>query len=372
MSRLNRFFSVIAATLLALSFPVSCQKTEKTSEPVIRPVRFTTVYSVGGTRRRTFSGTAHSGMESKISFKVSGTLVSLPIRVGDVVKKGQILAELDSKDFEISKQETEASLARAQAEARNAAANYERVRQLYENQNASRNDLDSARASAESAEAMVRSEKTKLEQARLQLSYTRLRSPVNGSIAAVNVETNENVQAGQTVALLLSGSEIEVEVAIPESLISEIRKGAPVAVSFDALPDREFPADVTEVGVAAVRFATTYPVTVRLHRRYPDIRPGMAAEVTFRFPSADPHKRFLVPPVALGEDRSGRFLFVVEPADPGFGVVRRRGVTVGELTSRGIEVLAGLQDGDRVVTAGIGMLADNTTVKFSAESDPGR
>lgn len=367
MNRISRFFCIGAAILFSLSFPVSCQKTEKKTEPVIRPVRFSRVYSTGGTRLRTFSGTARSGMESKISFKVAGTLVALPIRVGDVVRKGQILAELDSKDFEIVRQETEASLARAQAEARNAAANYDRVRQLYENQNASRNDLDSARASAESAEATVRSEKTKLEQARLQLSYTNLRAPVNGSIAAVNVETNENVQAGQTVALLHAGSAIEVEVAIPESLISEIRRGAPVTVTFDALPGGEFPAIVTEVGVAAVQFATTYPVTVRLSRHYPDIRSGMAAEVTFRFESPDQRKRFLVPPVALGEDRTGRFLFVVEPADPGFGVVRRRTVTVGELTSRGIEVLTGLQDGDRVVTAGIGALIDNAAVKFSVE-----
>jgi RND family efflux transporter MFP subunit len=187
--------------------------------------------------------------------------------VGDVVRKGQIIAALDPKDNEIEKQEAEASLARAQAEARNAAANYDRVRQLYENQNASRNDLDAARASAESAEATVRSERTKLDQARLTLSYTRLHAPVTGSIASVEVETNENVQKGQTVALLHSGSSIEVEVAIPESLISEIRKGSPVTVAFDALPGKEFSGTVTEVGVAAVQFATTYPVTVRLTGR---------------------------------------------------------------------------------------------------------
>jgi RND family efflux transporter MFP subunit len=183
------------------------------------------------------------------------------------------------------------------------------------------------------------------------------------------VEINENVQAGQTVALLHSGSSIEVEVAIPESLISEIRKGSRVTVIFDALPGKEFSGTVTEVGVAAVQFATTYPVTVRLTRRDSDVRSGMTAEVTFRFDSSDQRQHFIVPPVALGEDRAGRFLFVVEPADPGYGIVRRKEVTVGELTSMGIEVLSGLEDGELVVTAGIGSLSDNTTVRLQTEKD---
>ncbi len=369
MNRTRLFLSAGATILFSLSLLVSCQKAEEVTEPVIRPVRYTRISSTGGTRLRTFSGTARAGMESKISFKVAGTLVSLPIKVGDVVRKGQIIAALDPKDNEIEKQEAEASLARAQAEARNAAANYDRVRQLYENQNASRNDLDAARASAESAEATVRSERTKLDQARLQLSYTRLLAPVTGSIASVDVEINENVQAGQTVALLHSGSSIEVEVAIPESLISEIRKGSLVTVIFDALPGKDFSGTVTEVGVGAVQFATTYPVTVRLTGRNSEVRSGMTAEVTFRFESSDQRKRFLVPPVALGEDREGRFLFVVEPADPGYGNVRRKEVTVGELTSGGVEVLSGLEDGDLVVTAGIGSLTDNAKVKLPNDKD---
>jgi len=364
MSRISRFLSVGATILFSLSLFVSCQKAEEVSEPVIRPVRYTRISSTGGTRLRTFSGTARAGMESKISFKVEGTLVSLPIKVGDVVRKGQIIAVLDPKDYEIEKQEAEASLARAQAEARNAAANYDRVRQLYENQNASRNDLDAARASAESAEATVRSERTKLDQARLKLGYTRLLAPATGSIASVDVEINENVQAGKTVALFHSGSSIEVEVAIPESLISEIRKDSQVTVTFDALPGKEFSGTVTEVGVGAVQFATTYPVIIRLIGRNSDVLSGMTAEVTFRFKSSDQRKRFLVPPVALGEDREGRFLFIVEPTDPGYGIVRRKEVTVGELTSGGIEVLSGLEDGDLVVTAGIGSLTDNAKVKL--------
>jgi hypothetical protein len=94
------------------------------------------------------------------------------------------------------------------------------------------------------------------------------------------------------------------------------------------------------------------------------VRPGMAAEVRFRFDSADQRERVLVPPVAVGEDRQGRFAFVVEPGEDGGGIARRRTVEVGALTAEGLEVLTGLSDGEIVVTAGLSRLTDGQTVRL--------
>ena len=92
----------------------------------------------------------------------------------------------------------------------------------------------------------------------------------------------------------------------------------------------------------------------------------MAAVVAFRFESKDPRERFVVPSEAVGEDRKGRFAYVVEPlpGEEGFGAIRRRDVTVGELTSKGLEVFEGLADGDLVVTAGISHIADGKKVRI--------
>ena len=98
------------------------------------------------------------------------------------------------------------------------------------------------------------------------MSYTRLRAPAGGRISSVDVEANENVRVGQTVAVLTSAAEMEVEVAVPEVLISRIREGDSVTAAFDALPDRSFAAAVTEVGVTTGGLATTFLVTVRLDR----------------------------------------------------------------------------------------------------------
>ncbi len=357
------FMALVVSLCLALFLP-ACEQEEQASKPVIRPVRTYQIFSSGGSRVRTFSGTAQAGVESRLSFRVSGKVRKVAVKVGDQVKAGQLIAELDPADYRLQVQEAEASLQQAKAENRNSDANYARVRALYENRNASRNDLDAARAAAESAMALKRSNENRLELARSQLRYTRLSASIDGAIAEVNIEANENVRAGQTVVLLTSGSSPEVKVAVPEILISLIREGEKVTVTFDAVPGKDFRAVVTEVGVATTGQSTTYPVTVRLDFNDPDVRPGMAAEVVFRFTSPDKRERFLVPPVAVGEDRQGRFVYIVETDQEGLTTTKRRPVKIGELTEEGLEVFEGLSDGDLVVVAGVSRIVDGQEVKL--------
>lgn len=358
-----------SVTLVALLLACSCGKKEKLTEEIVRPVRYQPVFETGGTRVRSFSGISRAGMQSKLSFKVGGTIEELPVKIGDQVKAGQLIARIDAKDFRLQVEEADAALRAAQAEQRRAAADYDRTRGLYEAGHTSLTELDGARARSESAEANVRAAEKKLELARSKSGYTRLTAPVDGSIAAVNTEMMENVQPGQAIVSMTAGSEHEVEVSVPEVLIANIKEGSAVKVSFDALPGKIFGAVVTEVGVSSMGAGTTFPVTVLLDESHPDIRPGMAAEVAFSFETGAGRNRILVPPVAVGEDRQGRFVFVVEDVNAERGVARRRDVEVGELTSEGIEIRSGLAEGDLLVTAGVTKLVDGTTVKLLARSE---
>jgi len=366
----RRMKILLAALLWAIALP-ACESEEPVREPIIRPVRTQQVFSTGGTRVRTFSGTAQAGLESRLSFKVAGTVQVLNVKVGDQVEAGALIAELDPMDYRLQVEETEASLERARADLRNAEAKYARVRALYENRNASRDDLDAARAGAESARAQVHSIQKRLELAGSQLRYTRLKAATDGAIAEVGVEVNENVQAGQTVVLLTSGARPEVKVGVPGILISQVQEGGEVEVTFDSIPGTVFRAAVTEVGVVT-GMSTVYPVTVRLEEADSDVRPGMAAEVAFRFGALDDRERFLVPPIAVGEDRNGRYVFVVKEGAEGFGVAHRMPVTIGELREEGIEILEGVSDGDLVVIAGISKIVDGLQVKLLAERSKGR
>ena len=362
--------SLWLVTIATSFFLSSCEADGPTnSKELIRPVRSQQVFLTGSNQIRTFSGTSKGGLEAELSFKVSGTLERIYVNVGDKLRQGQIVAKLDPRDYKLQVQRAEATLARAKATARSAAADYSRVRALYENRNASRNDLDQARAAAESSRAEVSSSSKDLDLARLQLAYTQLKSPAACSVAAVPADVNENVIARvTTVAEIICGSQFEVEVFVPEVFIARVRQGSTVGVTFDAIPERRFSAIVTKVGVASGETATTFPVTVQLQKGIPGFRSGMAAGVTFHFKSNKGRARILVPPVAVGEDREGRYVYVVEEMEGGFGIVHRKPVTVGALTAEGMEILSGLTDGERVVTAGVRRLHDGRKVRLMDSS----
>ena len=354
--------ALAAAGLLAHA----CGEPPPPAEPVVRPVRYVTAQATGGQRTRTFSGVARAGVESSLSFRVAGAIARLDVGVGDRVRAGSPIAELDPVDYELQVREAEASLRQAEARAGNAEADLRRVRGLYENDNAARTDLDAATAAADSAAAQVESVAQRLDLVRRQVGYTRLTAPVAGAIADVLAEVNENVSPGQPVVVLASGSTPEVGFAVPEALIREVREGMPVTVGLDAIPGARFDGVVTEVGVATTATGTTFPVTVRLGADAAEIRSGMAAVVDMVLGDEDAPDRFIVPGQAVGEDRGGRFVFVAELSAGGPAVVRRRPVTVGAFAAGGLEVLDGIAAGDRVVVAGVNRLQDGDEVRLDA------
>ncbi|MFK8052528.1 MAG: efflux RND transporter periplasmic adaptor subunit [Woeseiaceae bacterium] len=346
----TRLAMIALATLTACSEPAAVN-----DEEVLRPVRVVLVSENTASRERSFSGISQSTQASNMSFRVGGTVVALPVQVGDRLSAGDTIARLNTSNFDLSVQQTEASLAQALANQRNADASYDRVRELYENSNASLNDLDSARANSESAEAQVRSARKSLEIAELDRSYTRLRATTDCQIASLDMELNENVSAGSTVAQVNCGEGIEVRLGVPESLIGGLAQGMTAGVKFSALSGRAFDGTITEIGIGATGSASTFPVVVTLNDPDSNIRPSMAAEVVFQF-EAVASDVILVPAAAVINDENGSFVFVAKPADGRRATIDRRPVEIGELRETGLEVLSGLSDGDRVVTAGVSVI----------------
>lgn len=339
----------------------------ETEAPVerLRPVKYVVVHSgAGALRDRVFTGTAKAAQESRISFNVAGTVRQLAVAVGDALQSGQLIAALDPATYEVEVQRAIASRSQADAERRNAEAEYQRVRQLYTNDNASRNDLDAAFAQAESAKANHQAMAQSLQLAELNRGYTRLSANSECSVAQVNIELNEYVAAGAQVAVLNCGDRLEVEIAVPESLIAAFRPDIAGSVRFDAIPGQTFAGSVSEVGIAGGG-STTYPVTLTLDERHSAFRSGLAAEVTFAFAgTSNGENVFFLPPAAVGQDERGAFVYVLESGkEPGVSVTRRRAVVVGALSEAGLEITDGLTDGNRVVTAGVTAARDGLQVR---------
>jgi RND family efflux transporter MFP subunit len=355
----------LAAVLTVALTLSSCQEEPPPPAEVIRPVRTQKVIAVGGGKVRRFSGVTKAGQESRLSFKVSGTVRVLRVKVGDRVKRGQLIAEIDPKDLRLAVQQAQAAYGQARAQVINAKAAYERTRKLYETQSAAKSSLDAARAAFESAQAAAASAAKQIQMARSQLAYARLTAPTDGVIAKCEAEVNENVTPGKTVVVMQSEGVPEVQVTVPEVFIALIKQGEKARVTLDAVKGRTFDATVSEVGVSSGAIGTAYPVTLKLEGAPADIRPGMAAEAVFKLGDTGGKERFLVPPVAVGQDRKGRYVFIAAPSDrEGLAVVKRRAVEVGELTSRGLEVTRGLRDGELLITAGVSQIRDGLKVKL--------
>ena len=357
---MNRVHVLLLLSTLSLA---ACS--EEVVEPtLVRAVRFVEVTNDDGSRQRVFSGVAKAGTQSRLSFRVNGRVLTVPVNIGDSVKKGQTIAKIDAADSQLQLQEARAAAAQAQAQSRNAKSTYERSRALYENQNASKQDLDSARAQYDSARASVASASQQVQLLRRQLDYTHLTAPAAGVITTVDVEENENVQAGQQIATLQVGNQIEVSVNVPQSVISKIKQGDAVSVKFDALDGKVFKGECAEVGVSSIQGGSTFPVTVRLTEGEELARAGMSVEVTFQFETKSVGViDHVVPGSAVGEDRKGRFVFILKPDGNGTGIVKRRDVVIGSLTGEGIEITNGIDKGELIVTAGVTKIQDGQTVR---------
>jgi RND family efflux transporter MFP subunit len=358
------------AAMAALVAILGCE--DELEEPeVIRPVRYVVVEGHDTATQRTFSGVAKAGQESRLSFQVSGQVLEVPINVGDTVKKGQTIARMDPADYALQLQNAQASAAQSRAQERNAKATYERTRALYENQNASRQDLDADRTAYESGRAGLEAAHQQIKLRQRQLGYTHLKAPETGTIATVDIEVNEYVQAGELVATLLAGDQIEVSVSVPASVIRSVEKGAEAKARFNSLGGKTLAGVVTEVGVSSVGGATTFPVTVRLTEGQDQVRAGMSADVTFVFASAKDVPKYALPISAVGEDREGRFVYKLQSEGDGLGTVHRSPVEVGEILSDGIEILDGVTPGDLVVTAGVSRIYDGLQVRVPEHAGSG-
>ncbi len=328
-----------------------------------RPIIAEPVSTVTGRTLRSFSGTAQTGRTVNLSFRSSGVVTELNVVLGQRVARGELLAELDNVSSRLAYEQAVLGLNSAASQMNTAELAFQRTRALYESGTASLSEYENARNAYRTAEASHASAERSVQIQEEQIEYGRILAPADGTIAAVNVEIDENVSPGQAIALLNVGSELEIALGLPEAVIARATPGMEATVEFAAVAGQRFRGRVTEVSPSVDPATATYPVRVSIDGPSEEIRPGMAATVELAFESELPEGVLVVPAKAVGENADGRFVFLVEDAGGGEATVRRQSVTVGRLTGEGFEVVAGLQEGQRVATAGLQTLLEGQRVR---------
>ena len=325
-----------------------------------RPVRALTVEAPAGGALRSFSGTVRPAIGTELSFRVGGEIRELNARLGQSVAAGDVLARLDSTDYDLRLKQLESQLAQTEAQFKEARSSYDRTRELYEASSVSKSDLDRSRAQFESAQAQRSGMLQGLELARQQVDYCTLRAPLNGTVSRVPVEVHNTVAPGQAIIGLNAGDAMEIEVGLPEALVRSVKVGDTATARFDGIPGLDFDARITEVGAQATA-STTYPIRLQLQQPDPRVLAGMVGEVSFQANGIAAST--VVPAVAVVADpEGGRFVWIF--AD---GAAHRRAVETGELTSAGIEIKSGLSAGEHLIIRGMHQLSEGQPVRLLEE-----
>lgn len=350
--------------LLGLLVLLGCKDAEVEKKKAPRPVKYAEVAYLGGEKIRTFSGTAQTDKIVQLSFRGSGIITEFNLRLGQQVKKGDLLARLDNVQSRLAYEQAVTQLNTATSQMNTAKLSYNRVRSLYEQGSMSLSDFEAAKNSYRAAQDSYESAKRGVAIQNDQIQYGYLYAPEDGVIGAVEAENDENVSPGQVIGTLNAGTDMEITLGIPESVINDISQGMKVSISFSSLLDQQFDGTVSEVSPALDAGTATYPVRVIVDQPTDAIKSGMSANVTFDFGDrAASEKVIIVPAVSVGEDSNGNFVFVIEEAGED-ATISKKPIQIGPLTEDGFVVESGLSVGQKVATAGLQTLLNGQQVQL--------
>ncbi len=363
-SSVNDLAWVLAVVCL---FSGGCAPEQEAIEPQVRPVVTMRIETSNQLFEKSFSCTAISAETRVLSFRVSGQVRDIPATVGAQVSVGDVLARLDSTDYELEVNRASAGLSQAEAALLQARAEFDRSSALYGAEKVSKSVYDKDLAAWQSAKAQRDAADKSFALATNQVNYCTLRAPIDGVIDSIPVKENQSVSAGTAVVTLAGSSNIQVQTGIPESLINQVTKGKLAVVQFDVFPDVTFGAQVSEIRVTTSE-STTYQVTLDVERGAHAIRPGMIGEVKMQFQPVSEAGFVVVPPSCIVGTADGKlYAWVVLPTgDHGDSnlSVKRQLVTIGDLTSEGLIIETGLKPGDVLVTRGVHRLSEGMKVKL--------
>ncbi len=415
---MSAFRSLAAGPLVALllAFIASgCSSQGKAQTEVIRPVKTMVVVTGDPLRTRTFPGRVDASRRVELAFQVSGLLVSLPVKEGQKVAKGEVIAQLRQDEFQARLKTLQGQLDQARArltalqqgerpeerlrresqvraaEARmaNARAELDRSsrlvksaavsRQMHEitetNYRVAQEDYESAVQLAEKGtigreediigqEGEVRALEGRVVEANIQLADSTLRAPYDGVIAKRSAEQGQNIRAKDPVVTFQDVDEIEIVVDVPETvMVTDIHTAdiVQLVAEFSGAPGREFPAYIKEV--AQIADATTQTFSVRVGMQAPkgvNALPGMTASVAATFRRASIlGQRILVPVSAVTMQESQATVWIVGPDQK----ISGRAVKMGTAMAGDVEILEGLRPGDRIAVAGATFLRDGMQVR---------
>ncbi len=249
------------------------------------------------------TGTINPVQTVEVGSQVSGRIEKIYVDFNSKVRKGQIIAQIDSTFLYASVKQSEASLERARAQVNNTERTLNRTQDLFKKNLVAQADLDAAKTAYESAVADLKAAEADLDRQRVNLRYAAIRAPIDGVVISRDVDVGQTVAASlQTPKLFSIGNDLtlmQVEASVDEADIGQVKVGQEVSFTVDAYPDEQFKGRVSQVRLSPVIVQNVVTYTVIIDVPNPDLklRPGMTATVSILVDKRDNVLR--VPTLAL-------------------------------------------------------------------------
>ncbi|HEY9238266.1 MAG TPA: efflux RND transporter periplasmic adaptor subunit [Burkholderiaceae bacterium] len=363
---MRRALIVKLAGVATLALLAACSKTETAPDPV-RAVRTVTVspQTAGGSYE--YAGEVKARTESRLSFRVGGKMVKRLVDLGDTVKAGQVLAQLDARDLRLGQDAARASVAAAQASYDQTGADFARYKELSEKGFIGPAEL-------ERREMAMKTARAQLDQARAQSSvqgnqagYATLVADASGVITGVDLEPGMVASSGTPVLRLAHDGPRDVVFAVPEDKVEVVKALAAQAGRFTVrlwgTTDAPLPATIREISAAADPATRTFLVKADIGTAKSDnVRLGQTATVSMELPQVAGVNK--LPLSALREEQGRSAVWVVDRASM---TVRSQEVKLAGAEGNEAVIAAGLTPGQIVVTAGVHVLSPGQKVKFYVE-----
>lgn len=356
-----RLRAALIALVAAVLFQGCGSEDSEPQEQSARPVKTFVVAGGQVLSERSFPGRIESTYRADLAFRVQGTVQDILVKEGDLVQQGQILARLDPTDYETVVRDRQATFD-------NNERNFRRAEELVEEGFISRTEFDRLEANYRTAEAALVS-------ARQDLDYTVLRAPFSGRVAKRHAERFEEIGIKQTMFTLQDVQSLQVKIDVPEAMIRSLKPPAETHASgeaneevrafasFEGQGDRRFPLTFREISTRADPQSQTFEVTFDMPA--PEdfiVLPGMTAAVTVNLSDriVDQGGRVWVPVDAVVAD--SELIARVWVLDAQAMTVSSIAVEVGRMEGSRIEVVAGLQGGEEIVSVGAAYLSEGMPV----------
>lgn len=326
----------------------SCKEAKETKVSQGRLIHVAQAVAEGQECKKEFSFIARPFRSSELSFRVGGPISKFEVYAGNYYKQGEVIAEIDSRDFRIRNEKAEAIYDQARAE-------FERIKVLYEKNNISASSFERAKADYTSA-------KTAFEIASNELNDTKLTAPFNGYVGEVYIEKYQDVKATQPIISFVDIDRLKVETYVTQEIALGAQSLQEVDLRFDALPNQIYKAKIVEVSKSTTTNNLSYLLTALLPNDSGQLLSGMSGSLVLDLPVLG--QSVSIPQIALcHRPTEGDYVWIVNSQTL---KVSKRKVVPGKLLPGGaISVSSGLAKDELVAISGLRFLSEGGNVEIS-------